>query len=42
MAKLERLVIGNEAPTETEQHENFASGHEVATEAADANPAAIQ
>jgi hypothetical protein len=42
MAKLERLVIGNEPPTETEQHENFASGNEVATEAADANPAAIQ
>ena len=42
MAKLERLVIGSEAPTETEQHDIFASGNEVATEAADANPAAIQ
>jgi len=42
MAKLERLVIGNEPPTEIEQHENFASGNEMATEAADANPAAIQ
>jgi len=42
MAKLERLVIGNEPPTETEQHENFASGNEVATEAADTNLAAIQ
>jgi integrase len=42
MAKLERLVIGIEAPTETEQHDNFASGNEVATEAADANAAAIQ
>ena len=38
MAKLERLVIGNEASAETEQHENF----EVATEAADADAAAIQ
>jgi len=42
MAKLEQLVIGNKTPTETEQHENLASGNEVATEAAEANPAAIQ
>jgi hypothetical protein len=42
MAKLERLVMGNEPPTETERGDNFASGNEVATEAADANPAAIQ
>jgi len=35
-------VIGNEPPTKTEQSENFASGNEVATEAADAKPAAIQ
>ncbi len=27
MAKLERLVIGNQPPTETEQRENFASGN---------------
>jgi hypothetical protein len=42
MAKLERLVIGNAPPTEIEQHDKFASGNEVATEPADANPAAIQ
>jgi len=42
MAKLERLVIGNEPLTEAEQHEDFASGNEVATGAADATPAAIQ
>jgi len=42
MAKLERHVIGNELPTETEQHKNFASGNEVATEAAESNTAAIQ
>jgi len=42
MAKLERLVIGNEPPTETKQHENLVSGNEVATEAAEANPAVIQ
>jgi integrase len=42
MAKLERLVIGNEPATKAEQREDFASGNEVATEAADANPAAIQ
>ena len=42
MAKLERLVIGNEAQTEAEQHDIFATGNEVATKAADANPAAIQ
>jgi len=42
MAKLERLVIGNEPATETEQREDFASGNELATEAADAKPAAIQ
>lgn len=41
MAKLERLVIGDEPPTEAEQHD-FVSGNEVATKAADANPAAIQ
>jgi hypothetical protein len=42
MAKLERLVIGNEPATETEQREVLASGNEVATEEADAKPAAIQ
>jgi hypothetical protein len=42
MAKLERLVIGNEPPTEAVQREVFASGNEVATEEAEANPAAIQ
>ena len=42
MAKLERLVIGNEPATETEQREDFASGNELATEAAGAKPAAIQ
>jgi hypothetical protein len=42
MAKLERLVIGNELQNEVKQQENFASGNEVATEAADAHPAAIQ
>jgi hypothetical protein len=42
MAKLERLVIGNQPPIEKEQHQNFASGNEVATEAAHSNPAAIQ
>ena len=42
MAKLERLVIGNEPPIETVQREIFASGNDVATEAAEANPAAIQ
>ena len=42
MAKLERLVIGNEPATETEQREDFASGNEVATQAADAKSAAIQ
>jgi hypothetical protein len=42
MAKLERLVVGNETPTETAQREIFASGNEVATEAAEANPSAIQ
>jgi hypothetical protein len=42
MSKLERLVIGNEPPTETEQHEHFASGNELATETTDAKPAAIQ
>ena len=42
MAKLERLVIGNEPPTEAEQHGDFGSGNEVATEAAEAKPAAIQ
>ena len=42
MAKLERLVIGNEPATETEQREDFASGNELATEAADAKPAVIQ
>jgi hypothetical protein len=41
MAKLERLVI-DEPPTETKQHENLVSGNEVATEAAEANPAVIQ
>ena len=42
MAKLERLVIGNQAQTEAEQHDVFSSCNEVATKAADANPAAIQ
>ena len=42
MAKLERIVIGSEPPTEAAQHEDFASGNEVATETADTNPAAIQ
>jgi integrase len=42
MAKLERLVIGNEPTTEAEQYEDFVSGNKVATQAADANPAAIQ
>ena len=42
MAKLERLVIGNEPSTVTVERELFASGNEVATEAAEANPAAIQ
>jgi hypothetical protein len=42
MAKLERLVIGNEPQNEVKQQENFVSGNEVATEAADAHPAAIQ
>ena len=35
MAKLERLVIGNEPPTE-QQHDTFVSGNDVATDAADA------
>jgi hypothetical protein len=42
LGKLERLVIGNEPATDTEQRKDFASGNEVATEAAGANPAAIQ
>jgi len=42
MAKLERLVTGNEPPTDTVQLEVLASGNEVATEAAGANPVAIQ
>src|SRR6476620_4353248 len=42
MAKLERLVIGNEPSNETAQREVFVSGNEVATEAAKATPAAIQ
>ena len=42
MAKLERLVIGNQPATETEEREDFASGNEVATEVADGKPAAIQ
>jgi hypothetical protein len=42
MAKLERLVIANEPPTETLPREIFASDNEVATEAAGAKPAAIQ
>ena len=42
MAKLEQLVIGNEASTETERQQNFVSGNEVATEAVDRNTAAIQ
>jgi integrase len=42
MAKLERLVIGNEPMSETVQRETFASDNEVATQAADAKPAAIQ
>jgi hypothetical protein len=33
MAKLERLVIGNQPATETEEREDFASGNEVPTEA---------
>ena len=32
MAKLERLVIGNEPPTEAEPHD-FVSGNEMATKA---------
>ena len=42
MAKLERLVIGNEQQTDVQQNEVFVSGNEVATEAAGTNPAAIQ
>jgi hypothetical protein len=42
MAKLERLVIGNEPSTVTVELEGFASVNEVATEAAEASPAAIQ
>jgi integrase len=42
MAKLERIVIGDEPPTEAAQHEVFVSGNELATEAAETNPAAIQ
>ena len=40
MAKLERLVIGGEPRTEQDEH--FASGNEVATEAAGPKPVAIQ
>jgi hypothetical protein len=42
MAKLERFVIGNGPPTEAAQHEDFASGNEVATQTAETKPAAIQ
>jgi integrase len=42
MAKLERLVIGNESPAETVQREILTTGNELATDAADANTAAIQ
>ena len=42
MAKLERLVIGSESPTEAAQSETFASGNDVATRRADTNTAAIQ
>jgi len=42
MAKLERCVIGKEPPTGIEQHKTLVSGNEVATEAADDKPAAIQ
>jgi hypothetical protein len=43
MAKLESLVIGNEPATEeAENNQTSASDNEVATEAADAKPAAIQ
>lgn len=41
MAKLERLVIGNEPSTEIAEAETIATGNEVATNAAEANPAAI-
>jgi hypothetical protein len=42
MAKLERLVIGNQPSTVTVERQVFASGNEVATEAAESNSAAIQ
>jgi len=42
MNKLERLVTGNESPTETVQREFFTNDNEVATGAPDANAAAIQ
>jgi hypothetical protein len=42
MAKLERLVIGNQPATEREQPQNFASGQEAATEPADATLIAVQ
>jgi hypothetical protein len=38
----EPAIFGNEPPTETAQPEIFTNGNEVATEAADAKPAAIQ
>ncbi len=42
MAKVEQFVIGNDRPTEILQSEIFASDNEVAIQAADAKPAAIQ
>jgi integrase len=42
MAKLERLVTGNELPTEAVRREILTSDPEVTTEGADAKPAAIQ
>jgi integrase len=42
MAKLERLVIGNEPPTETSPSATFVSDNGVATEWADPKSAVVQ
>jgi hypothetical protein len=42
MAKLERLLTGNEQQREAALSKNFVSDNEVATDAADSKSAAIQ
>jgi hypothetical protein len=42
MAKLERLLTGNEPPNGATRSKNFVSDNEVATDAAGSKPAAIR